>query len=317
MQIGHIKSQQANSHLPGAVNGLSPMRKNKQSARSFTAFIVTWAFGILTVTGLILYIVPQGRVAYWTHWSLAGLSKEQWGGLHMIFGGLFIVTGVLHLWFNWKPFKGYLADRVAGHLELKREVVTSLLACVIIAVMAVLAIPPISYILDLNAWIKDAWVTSPELEPPFGHAEESSLANIARRMNLDLGQAQTELRRRGIAFDSAQDSLERIARRNQTTPMAVYGLIVHLRREEPVAADAAWTADTIDARFSGTGIGRKSLATIAADIGVHPEQYRARLQTAGIQAEDNETLREIAERRQLSPIDILKVILLDGHRLAE
>lgn len=39
----------------------------------------------------------------------------------MMFGGMFIVTGVLHLYFNWKPFKKYLAARVQGHLALKRE----------------------------------------------------------------------------------------------------------------------------------------------------------------------------------------------------
>ncbi|MDX1335263.1 MAG: DUF4405 domain-containing protein, partial [Gammaproteobacteria bacterium] len=94
------------------------MKKNKQSSRSFTAFVVTWAFVILTITGIVLYIVPQGRVAFWTHWSLVGLGKEQWGDLHMIFGGVFIVAGVLHLWFNWKPFKKYFAERAKGHFEL-------------------------------------------------------------------------------------------------------------------------------------------------------------------------------------------------------
>ena len=53
------------------------MIKNKQSLRSLIAFLVTWAFAVLTVTGIVLYIVPQGRIAYWTHWSLAGLDKEQ------------------------------------------------------------------------------------------------------------------------------------------------------------------------------------------------------------------------------------------------
>ena len=55
------------------------MKKNKQSTRSLTAFLVTWSFLVLTITGLVLYIVPQGRIAYWVHWSLLGLEKEQWG----------------------------------------------------------------------------------------------------------------------------------------------------------------------------------------------------------------------------------------------
>ncbi|WP_029131881.1 DUF4405 domain-containing protein [Sedimenticola selenatireducens] len=103
------------------------MIKNKQSLRSLIAFLVTWAFVVLTVTGIILYIIPHGRIAYWTHWSLAGLGKEQWGWVHMMFGGIFIVTGALHLYYNWKPFKKYLAERVRGKLNLSHELVASLL----------------------------------------------------------------------------------------------------------------------------------------------------------------------------------------------
>ncbi len=63
------------------------MVSNKQSMRSFIACLVTWSFAILTVTELVLYIVPQGRVAFWTHWSLLGLGKARWTDVHMLFGG--------------------------------------------------------------------------------------------------------------------------------------------------------------------------------------------------------------------------------------
>lgn len=93
-----------------------------QSSRSLIAFLVTWAFIVLTVTGVVLYVVPQGRVAYWVHWSLSGMEKEQWGWVHMIFGGVFIITGFLHLFYNWAPLKKYFADRVQGHIKPKREI---------------------------------------------------------------------------------------------------------------------------------------------------------------------------------------------------
>ena len=117
------------------------MVSNKQSRRAFIAFLVTWSFAVLSVTGLVLYIVPQGRVAFWTHWSLLGLGKTDWGNVHMLFGGVFIVTGILHLYFNWKPFKKYLAERVKGHLELKRELVTSLGATLLLVAAALANLP--------------------------------------------------------------------------------------------------------------------------------------------------------------------------------
>ncbi len=127
------------------------------------------------MTGIVLYVVPQGRIAYWIHWSFLGLGKEQWGDLHMIFGGLFIATGIYHLYFNWKPFKKYLADRVKGHLQIKRELVGSLLLSLVIIMMSIYALPPVNWVFGLNDWLKAAWVKSPEMEPPFGHAEEVSL----------------------------------------------------------------------------------------------------------------------------------------------
>ncbi|MGB5310224.1 MAG: DUF4405 domain-containing protein, partial [Arenicellales bacterium] len=199
------------------------MRKNKQSARSLTAFLVTWAFIVLTVTGIILYIVPQGRVAYWVHWSLAGMEKEQWGWVHMIFGGVFIITGFLHLFFNWKPFKKYFADRVKGHIRPKREIFVATAVTIVIIVVSALNIPPASWVIDLNSWIKGSWVTSPELEPPFGHAEESSLAGISRKMNIDLEKGMQELETNGIKFTGKKDTLENIARSNNATPMHIYG----------------------------------------------------------------------------------------------
>ncbi|UCE88880.1 MAG: DUF4405 domain-containing protein, partial [Pseudomonadota bacterium] len=200
------------------------MFQTKQSARSFVAFLVAWSFVILTITGLVLYIVPQGRIAYWVHWSLLGLPKEDWGHIHLIFGGLFIAAGILHLYYNWKPFKHFLASRVAGRLQMSRESVAAGLVAILVITSAILAVPPVSWVLDLNHTLKESWVTGPELEPPFGHAEELSLAGFGRRMNLDVKKSIDALRANGMEF-SPEDSLDSIARANGTTPMVIYGMI--------------------------------------------------------------------------------------------
>ncbi len=284
------------------------MRKNKQSTRSLIAFLVTWSFLVLTVTGIVLYIVPQGRVAYWVHWSLAGMEKDQWGWVHMMFGGVFIVTGVLHLYFNWKPFKQYLADRVKGHLAMKREVFIASAMTLVIILLSVFNLPPASWVIELNAWVKSAWVGSPELEPPFGHAEEVSLAGLARRMDLDLELAMSALRSQGIGFESQRDSLEKIARANHTTPMALYALI-RQRQQPPEVVHAPMSPDEIEARYAGTGLGRKRVAEICSTVGIDLEQGLAKLSAAGIEANGEEVARELADRYGVSPIDLVKIML--------
>ena len=284
------------------------MLKNKQSLRSLMSFMVTWSFLILTVTGIVLYVVPHGRVAYWVHWSMLGMEKEQWGWVHMMFGGVFILTGALHLYFNWKPFMKYLAGRVQGHLALKREVLIATGLTLAIFIVSVFNLPPASWVIELNSSIKSTWVTSPELEPPFGHAEEASIAGIARRMDLDLDRALVNLQAADIVFASKRDSLEKVARANGITPMQVYATIKqnNLPKDQPPPANA----EEIEARFAGTGLGRQTLSELFVTIDVDPVDGMARLKHAGIEASEEETAREIADRYDASPIDLVQILLL-------
>lgn len=285
------------------------MRKNKQSARSLTAFLVTWSFIVLTVTGIVLYIVPHGRVAYWVHWSLAGMEKEQWGWIHMMFGGVFIVTGILHLYYNWKPFKKYFADRIKGELKPKREIFVATAITVAIIAVSALNVLPARWVIDLNDWIKGSWVTSPELEPPFGHAEEASLAGISRKMDFDLDKVMTELESAGIEHKGKKDTLERIARRNDTTPMAIYGLIRKHKTTVSAINMAALSPEEIEAKYSGTGLGRKSLEEICQEIDIGVELGLGKLSAAGISAVRTDNAREVAQAHDRVPIDLIIIML--------
>lgn len=132
----------------------------------------------------------------------------------MMFGGLFIIAAIVHLYYNWKPFKKFFAERVKSRLQLKQEFVIAMVFSVVVVVKSVLHIPPVSWVFDLNEALKDRWVTSPELEPPFGHAEEVSLAGISRRMGLDLEKSVAASKRKGFHFNGPQDSLEKITTTN-------------------------------------------------------------------------------------------------------
>lgn len=290
------------------------MLKNKQSTRSLIAFIVTWAFGILTITGLVLYVVPQGRVAYWTYWSLVGLSKDQWADVHMMFGGIFILAGIVHLYYNWKPFKKFLAERVKGQLQIKQEFVVAMAFSVLIVVMSVYHIPPVSWVFDLNETLKDSWITSPELEPPFGHAEEVSLAGISRRMGLDLEQAMAALKRKGFQFNSPQESLDKIATANGTTPMAVYEVIrPYEKQAEPLPVEGLTIAEVED-RYAGTGLGRKNLSEVCATVKLTITDCSQRLAAKGFEIGVEEQLKQATERYEINPIDVVKMLLVKDYR---
>lgn len=175
--------------------------------------------------------------------------------------------------------------------------------------VSALNIPPASWVISLNSWVKGTWVTSPELEPPFGHAEESTLAGISRKMNIDLEKAIQELENSGISFTGKSDTLEHIGRANQTTPMHIYG-IIQTHTISTVAVDGqSLSAEEIEARYSGTGLGRKSLEEICLELGIPLETGLGKLSKAGISAGAKENACDVAERSSRSPIDLIVILL--------
>lgn len=286
------------------------MKTNKDSTRSLIAFLVTWSFLIMAVTGIVLYIVPQGRIAYWIHWSLLGLEKAQWGNVHMMFGGVFILSGILHLYYNWKPFKKYLMDRVKGHFHIRPELIASLFISFAILLMSIYNIPPVSWVFEMNKAIKDAWITRPELEPPFGHAEEVSLKAITRRVGLDYVRSVESLEKAGLVF-KGDDPLITIAKKNDMTSMEVYGLISHAKQKGPTLDFTKPTKEELEAHFVGSGLGRKKLPEISDQIGLDTDTAKRRLANSGIVTEDDETLKTLAERHGKKPIDLIYLMLMD------
>lgn len=118
--------------------------------------------------------------------------------MHILFGAIFIVGGALHLYFNWKPFISYLAERVSGQVTLKRESLAWLLATSLLIIAAVYAIPPVSWLFDLNDTVKSYWGRAPGHEPPYPRAEQTPLPVLAKRLGLDHDAALAALKTAGL-----------------------------------------------------------------------------------------------------------------------
>jgi len=180
---------------------------------------------------------------------------------------------------------------------------------IVIFTVAALNIPPASWLIDLNDWTKDRWITSPELEPPYGHAEEASLSGLSRRMGLDIDRVTQALDAEGIQFTGKKDTLEDIARQNNTTPVSIYEIM--RTHELPVSQQRTGLSsrEDIEVKFSRTGLGRKTLADICRESGVDPEVGLDRLSRAGISASGEDKVRSIAEKHDRKPVDLLEIML--------
>jgi len=106
------------------------------------------------------------------------------GDIHILSSLLFVVAGVIHIYYNWRPLMNYLGQKVASGRKHQREIAITILISLIIVASAVWRIPPLSYLLDLNAYVKELWVVHKDYEPPFGHAELLSLKVFCQKTNI-------------------------------------------------------------------------------------------------------------------------------------
>lgn len=79
--------------------------------RKITSLTALLSFVVLILNSVILYIMPQGRVAYWADWHLWGLDKPAWGNQHIIVGVLFLVAIFMHIYYNWKLIISYFKNK--------------------------------------------------------------------------------------------------------------------------------------------------------------------------------------------------------------
>lgn len=269
------------------------------SLRKVTSLTALCAFSVLLVTGIVLYVVPLGRVAAWAGWRFAGLDKDGWVHLHILLSALFLVVGVLHIVLNWSPIVSYLKDRSRRLRVLTPELGTAVALTALVAVSAVAGLPPLAWLLDLNDSIKDS-ASRTYGEPPYGHAELSPLRLFAQHTGLDLARARALLAARGIRVAADEQTIAEIARTNTVTPQQVY-----LAMKDAAVAPTAPGEMPAEAP---PGTGRKRFAALCSEYGLDGEVVARELAAKGITAEPDRTIREIAEANGMGPHDLYKVI---------
>ena len=275
--------------------------------RGLISLITALSFLIMAVSGLVLFVVPQGRIAIWVDWQFLGLSREQWGDMHISTSLLFVLAGVWHTVINWRALVGYFRDRTRRTVVLKTELVIALLTTVFFTVGAVFQVPPVSYVLALNEMVKNAWVRSPADEPVVAHGELLAFSAFVKKADIPLEPALEALRRQGVEISGPEQKVLDIARNNHISPAALYARIETLTiRSDEVSR---WDDQRVTDRYDGKGIGRRSVADLCAETGVDIALAQRKLAERSITATPDDTLKAIADANQQTPIDVLKIIL--------
>jgi len=200
------------------------MNTDKIVMKKVISLSLAFSFLVMSITGIILYIVPQGKIAYWANWKMFGLTKTQYGDIHITSMILFLVVTIWHIYYNWKPLMSYLKDSTKKMTLFKKELLTAFVLNLLFVVGTLSNIQPFQSVLDLNENIKSYW----EKEygsPPYGHAEEASLESFSKRIGVQTQKAVTLLKENGIKVNSPKEKLLDIANQNNISPKVIYEII--------------------------------------------------------------------------------------------
>ncbi len=192
--------------------------------RRLVSLTALWSFVVLVVTGVVLFITPQGRVAYWSDWRLWGWTKTDWTNMHLNVSLLFLLAGILHILYNWNAITTYLRDRLRRMVVFTRESTLGLILTLLFAGGGLMLIGPFGWLIDWNTAIKD---TAAERygEPPYGHAELSTFAQFAQKVGIDLEQGLERLRNAGLEVAGPEQTLKDAAGANDVPPQRLFELM--------------------------------------------------------------------------------------------
>ena len=266
--------------------------------KKITSLTAGLAFILVVLTSLILYIVPQGRVAYWADWRLWGLSKEQWGNVHIVNGLLFLLSLFLHIYYNWRPIVSYMKNTAKELKIFTREFNVALGLTIVFTIGTLVEAPPFQWVIDLNGYLKDEAAVKYG-EPPYGHAELSSLKTFVKKQGFDLKESMASLKTAGMKFDSEKQTLKDIARENNVSPQQVYIAM----KPVPQAGKTKSLPGSPPA-----GLGKMTVAQVVEKYNLDQSSAIQKLAGNGISAKSGDKMIKIAEKHQTTPFDLFEMM---------
>ena len=141
-------------------------------------------------------------------------------------------------------------------------------------------------------------------EPPYGHAELSSLKSFVKKVGIDLDEAKKLLSKAGVTITGDQQTIAEIAELNEMTPKELHNTMKSA--EKKAVSGAPFPAEPFP------GFGRKILADICNEFGLNIPKLLKGLAKENINAEADQTIKVIAESAGMDPHAFFEIL----HRVA-
>jgi len=267
--------------------------------KKITSLVMLWSMIMMTYTGIILYIAPHGRVANWTNWELFWWDKHQFAQIHTTFMALFIIATLLHIYYNFKPMVSYMKNQMKQFVFFTKEMIVALGITLLFVTGTLFEVPPFSTFVAFGDSIKDSWAKKSE-EPPYGHAEESTLKDFSQKTGYELQRVLKILHEHNITANDSQ-TLEEIASQEHQTAKYLFGLIQN-------------SLSTSTSKKQISGLGRKTFVQIAKEMDINLEQFIKELEKMGIKADKNDKFKSTVEKQGFNAREVINTFFQNNQK---
>ena len=268
--------------------------------RRITSLTLVIASFVELVTSVVLYIIPSGRVAYWSDYHLLGLDKHQWGNIHITVGTLLIIAIAIHIYNNWHPIVVYLKNKSKQLTIFNKNFNIALAITLYVSVGTLYTLPPMNYILDFGEYVTNLG-NKKYGEPPYGHAELSSLNMFCSKMNINLEKAIELLQEAGIKIAGPHEPIGEIAKNNGKTAQMIYDLIKQASINKDDEA-------SVFPESPPPGFGNQTIEIICQTYKLDTNDVISKLKLVGFSININDTVKEVAANNNSNPIAIFEML---------
>lgn len=279
--------------------------------RKITSMTMLVSFIVLILNSLVLYVVPEGRVAYWANWNFLGLSKSDWGQQHTTVGFLFLAAGFLHAFFNWSAMVAYMKNKARQVKVFTGSFNVALALTVAFVVGTYYEIPPMSTIITISDSFKDG-AEEKYGNPPYGHAELSSLKMLAKKEDINLEKGLALLKEAGIEVEGEKDIVKNIAKRNSKSPQQIWEIFNKAAKPAVVNDNSSQgqlsTAATSFPDHPQAGWGKKTISDVCEMYQLDEAKLLVALKAKGLDVTTEQKVKEIAEAKAIDPMAFFETL---------
>lgn len=154
---------------------------NKFSWQSFISLGLLFSFLIMLISGIVLYIAPEGSLSRWIGWDVFHLTKKQWEHQHTIFSYLFVLFSIFHIFkINWDLLISYFVFGKSAVSSYK-ELIIAFVITILVFIGTLTNMNPFKYVINLGNDISESYSENVQM-PGIADAEKLTMSEFAEKV---------------------------------------------------------------------------------------------------------------------------------------